>query len=79
MEGCAQLSARWDTCGRPLVISRGLLLWEIQDWIAQQYGASCTLGGVYSRLSRWSTPRRGKLHWCWLDSLAGAQMGGGSG
>jgi Winged helix-turn helix len=26
--------------------------WEIQDWIAQQYGASYTLGGVYSLLKR---------------------------
>src|ERR687893_2077447 len=26
--------------------------WEIRDWIAQQYGASYTLGGVYSLLKR---------------------------
>jgi transposase len=26
--------------------------WEIRDWIAQQYGASYTLGGVYSLLQR---------------------------
>ena len=26
--------------------------WEIREWIAQQYGASYTLGGVYSLLQR---------------------------
>jgi transposase len=26
--------------------------WEIRDWIAQQYGASYTVGGVYSLLKR---------------------------
>ena len=26
--------------------------WEIRDWIAQQYGVSYTLGGVYSMLQR---------------------------
>ena len=26
--------------------------WEIRDWITQQYGASYTLGGVYSLLKR---------------------------
>jgi transposase len=26
--------------------------WEIRDWIAQEYGASYTLGGVYSLLKR---------------------------
>lgn len=26
--------------------------WEIRDWIAQQYGASYSLGGVYSLLQR---------------------------
>jgi transposase len=26
--------------------------WEIRDWIAQQYGASYTLGGVYNLLKR---------------------------
>jgi putative transposase len=26
--------------------------WEIRDWIAQQYGASYTVGGVYSLLQR---------------------------
>ncbi len=26
--------------------------WEIRDWIAQQYGVSYTLGGVYSLLQR---------------------------
>ena len=26
--------------------------WEVRDWIAQQYGASYTVGGVYSLLKR---------------------------
>jgi transposase len=26
--------------------------WEIRDWIAEQYGASYTLGGIYSLLKR---------------------------
>jgi transposase len=26
--------------------------WEVRDWIAQQYGASYTLGGVYNLLKR---------------------------
>ncbi len=26
--------------------------WEIRDWIAQQYGANYTVGGVYSLLKR---------------------------
>jgi transposase len=35
-------------------VARGRLrrAWEIRDWIAQQYGASYTLGGVYSLLRR---------------------------
>ena len=26
--------------------------WEIRDWIAEQYGASYTLGGIYSLMKR---------------------------
>jgi transposase len=35
-----------------VVMGRFRTAWEIQDWIAQQYGTSYTLGGVYSLLKR---------------------------
>jgi putative transposase len=34
--------------------------WEVRDWIAQQYGASYTVGGVYSLLKRLKCPPKAR-------------------